>query len=79
MEGGSLNRFEAERLGDHCLHSTISALANRYGLLFIRRNEKVSTNWGDACDVVRYSLPESDLKVARQVLEFMVAGRRCAA
>lgn len=23
----SLNRFEAERYGDHCLHSTISVLA----------------------------------------------------
>lgn len=24
----SLNRFEAERIGDHCLHSTISDLRN---------------------------------------------------
>ncbi|ETF02150.1 hypothetical protein W822_15600 [Advenella kashmirensis W13003] len=24
----SLNRFEAERIGDHCLHSTISELRN---------------------------------------------------
>lgn len=27
MRQQSLNRFEAERFGDHCLHSTISVLA----------------------------------------------------
>lgn len=27
--GRSLNRFEAERLGDHCLHSTISTLRSK--------------------------------------------------
>lgn len=27
--GTSLNRFEAELIGDHCLHSTISGLRNK--------------------------------------------------
>lgn len=27
--GTSLNRFEAEQIGDHCLHSTISGLRNK--------------------------------------------------
>lgn len=27
--GTTLNRFEAERIGDHCLHSTISGLRNK--------------------------------------------------
>ena len=35
--------FEAERIGDHCLHSTISDLANGYGLAFKRTPEKVPT------------------------------------
>lgn len=26
LQKRSLNRFEAERIGDHCLHSTISEL-----------------------------------------------------
>ena len=35
-EGGSLNRFEAERLGDHCLNSTVSILANVHQLTFAK-------------------------------------------
>ncbi|MGQ7816815.1 hypothetical protein ACUTAH_14315 [Metapseudomonas furukawaii] len=79
VEGGSLNRFEAERLGDHCLNSTISALKNNWGIVFVCRDEKVTTHWGKSCHVTRYSLPDSRLDEARQVLEFMVAGRGCAA
>lgn len=35
VAGGSLNRFEAERLGDHCLNSTISALKHNWGSISI--------------------------------------------
>lgn len=64
----SLNRFEAERIGDHCLHSTISTLANSYGLTFKRITEKVPNHWGQPCDVTRYSLPESERRRALLVL-----------
>lgn len=68
---GPLNRFEAERIGDHCLHSTISSLANNYGLIFKRTPEKVPNHWGAPCDVTRYSLPDSEHHHARYVLELL--------
>ena len=71
LQGSSLNRFEAERLGDHCLHSTISSLANGYGLNFSRLMESVPNNWGLPCLVTRYSLPMSERKRGRYVLAML--------
>lgn len=68
LHTGSLNRFEAERIGDHCLHSTISSLANSHGLTFKRISEKVPNHWGQPCEVTRYSLPESEHRRALLVL-----------
>ncbi|WP_219063464.1 hypothetical protein [Pseudomonas sp. UMAB-08] len=65
---GSLIRFEAERLGDHCLHSTISSLANGYGLKFERQLERVPNHWGEPCTVTRYNLPDSERRRAVNVL-----------
>ncbi|TBW32195.1 hypothetical protein E0E54_19850 [Azotobacter chroococcum] len=67
----SLNRFEAELLGDHCLNSTVAKLANQYGLEFQRQPEKVPNRWGAPCDVTRYSLPESQYQRARAVLALL--------
>jgi hypothetical protein len=39
--GKSLNRFEAERHHDHCLHSTVSGLERGYRVAFDRRWESV--------------------------------------
>lgn len=41
-----LNRFEAEHFGDHCLHSTVSAL-RRKGYLLHDQWEWVQTRFGD--------------------------------
>lgn len=79
VAGGSLNRFEAERLGDHCLNSTISALKHNWGIDFDIVHERVPTHWGKACDVNRYSIPESQLKRAERALSMMTLNRRAAA
>ena len=71
LQDRSLNRFEAERLGDHCLHSTISSLANGYGLNFSRLMERVPNHWGEPCTVTRYTLPESERARAHNVLLMM--------
>ena len=71
LNAGPLNRFEAERIGDHCLNSTISDLANDYGLIFKRIPEKVPNHWGQPCDVIRYSLPRSEHHRARLVLDML--------
>jgi hypothetical protein len=51
--GQSLNRFEAESLGDHCLHSTIATLRNK-GYLFHDEWEYVLTRFGKEVHVKRY-------------------------
>jgi hypothetical protein len=71
--GGSLNRFEAERLGDHCLNSTVSVLANDYGLAFFRLTETVPNRFGGTTPVTRYRLMPSDLDRAQQLLEALSA------
>tara|TARA_B100001059_G_scaffold212378_2_gene227376 strand:+ start:2636 stop:2986 length:351 start_codon:yes stop_codon:yes gene_type:complete len=68
VNGGSLNRFEAERLGDHCLNSTIAALCGSHGLAFIRIDERVPNRFGSETRVTRYSLPETELARASKVL-----------
>lgn len=71
LNDGSLQRFEAERLGDHCLHSTISSLANGYGLKFQRQLERVPNHWGEPCTVTRYSLIASERGRASVVLDML--------
>ncbi|MGK8180369.1 hypothetical protein ACRS2I_12725 [Pseudomonas aeruginosa] len=68
LTGASINRFEAERLGDHCLNSTIAVLANAHRLAFVRQQERVPNRWGAPCVVTRYSLLTSELDEARKVL-----------
>ncbi len=76
LSGASINRFEAERLGDHCLPSTISELANRHGLMFERLSEQVPNRWGKPCAVTRYSLPLSEYGRARAVLAYLKRNTR---
>jgi hypothetical protein len=64
----SLNRFEAERLGDHCLNSTISTLTNFHGLNFERVKEKVPNRFGGQTTVVRYRLFNGESAKASQLL-----------
>ena len=68
LNAGPLNRFEAERIGDHCLNSTIAVLANAHRLAFVRQQERVPNRWGAPCVVTRYSLLTSEHDEARKVL-----------
>lgn len=75
--GGSLNRFDAERLGDHCLNSTIAVLSGTYALNFIRQREKVPNRFGSATPVLRYRLSEKEQARARKLLAVLKGkGRR---
>lgn len=69
--GASLNRFEAQDLGDHCLNTTISVLGNRFGLIIERHWERVPNRWGKPCRVMRYSLPFSEREKAYKVLAYL--------
>lgn len=48
-----LNRFEAERLGEHCLNTTIATL-RREGWLIAGEWEDVPTRFGAPARVLRY-------------------------
>lgn len=53
MSGRSLNRFEAEPAGDHCLNTTIANLRGK-GYLFRDEWERVPTRFGKTARVKRY-------------------------
>lgn len=64
--GAKLNRFEAEPLGDHCLHSTVATIQQRYGIGVSRRDEVVCGYGGHQTRCCRYWLePEQQEKAAR--------------
>lgn len=52
--GRTLNRFDAEVVGDHCLNSTVSAL-RADGNLINGQWERVPTRFGKKARVLRYS------------------------
>ena len=51
--GKSLNRFDAERLGDHCLHSTVATLRSKGNAIYDEW-ERVPTRFGREARVKRY-------------------------
>jgi hypothetical protein len=51
--GASMNRFEAERIGEHCLNSTIAVL-RQTGHLISGEWETVPTRFGKPARVLRY-------------------------
>ncbi|MBX9905509.1 MAG: hypothetical protein K2Y31_14240 [Burkholderiales bacterium] len=65
--GDTLNRFEAERIGDHALHSTVAALQGR-GLILNRREETVPGFMGAPTRVCRYWLAQESVERARELL-----------
>lgn len=67
-QGRSLHRFDAERIADHCLHSTISALSNRHGLVFDRQWVKVPDRFGTQTSVIQYRLAGSSREKAARLL-----------
>lgn len=68
VAGKSLNTFEAEPLGDHCLNSTVSTLTNNHGLEFHRQWESVPSRFCKSTRVVRYRLAESSTESAHALL-----------
>jgi hypothetical protein len=73
---GSLHRFQAEVIGDHCLPSTVSGLIRRYGLLIDRDWIRVPTRVGSDTEVKRYWLNESSRELAGRILAAAAEGSR---
>lgn len=52
-----LNRFEAERIGEHCLNSTVAVIRTLYGSSLSQRRERVPSRFNpDGVSVFRYWL-----------------------
>ena len=69
LKGLSLNRFEAEELGDHCLNSIISTLSSQLDLEIPRKMEKVPNRFGGTTHVMRYWFSESDIQKIKLLKE----------
>ena len=69
MTGNSLNRFEAESFGDHCLNTTISTLSSQLDLEIPRKMEKVPNRFGGTTNVMRYWFSESDIQKIKLLKE----------
>ena len=68
VAGQSLNRFEAARLHDTCLNSTISKLQGK-GISIHREFEKVRcVNGTKTTDVMRYKLLPHEIEKAERLL-----------
>lgn len=80
LAGRSLHRFEAERIGDHTLHSTVSFLQTR-GVTILRKEETVTGYGGHPTRVMRYRLAPESCERARELLNGTrqsTAGQNCA-
>ena len=69
--GISLNRFEAEPLGDHCLHTTVAKIES-YGITVARREERVRGYMGHATRCRRYWLDPAECEKAASLLGWSV-------
>lgn len=67
-KGRSLNKFDAEKLGDHALNTTISSLKIRHGIVAERCLEKIEGYRKRPTTVMRYWLTEADQKRASNLL-----------
>lgn len=65
--GDRLHRFQAERIGDHCVHTTVSDIQIKHGIKFSRRRVKVPNRFGKKTSVCEYWLEGNDLLRARVI------------
>lgn len=66
-EGMQYHRFSAEKVGDHCLPTTISDLQKRHSIYFNRRFIKVPNRFGSETSVMLYWLQDESLINARLI------------
>ncbi len=67
VRGAWLDRFAAEKIGDHVLPTSVSLLQRRFGLSFDRRRVTKAGAYG-TFSCVEYSLPFESRARARQLL-----------
>ena len=68
--GERLHRFQAERVGDHCLPTSVADLQSRHGIEFSRKRVKVPNRFGSETSVCEYWLEDDHLQRARKIVGF---------
>jgi len=59
--GGSINKFEAQHLGENCLGTTVGAMCSDFNLKVTRTFEKAMNTIGAYARVIRYKLTKQDM------------------
>ena len=59
--GGSINKFEAQHLGENCLGTTVGAMCGDFNLKVTRTFEKAKNTIGAYSRVIRYKLTKQDI------------------
>jgi len=65
--GGTLNKFEAQSLGETCLSATIADMCNDFNLEVPRRTEKALNGAGYHSTVTRYWFSDHDTYVINSI------------
>ena len=65
--GGSINKFEAQHLGENCLGTTVGAMCGDFNLEVTRVFEKAKNTIGAYSRVIRYKLTKQDMIKINQV------------
>lgn len=66
---GRCHRFDAERFGDHALHSTVSAINRKHGIVFSREWVEVPTRFNKPCRVMRYWVSDLSREQAMRLVD----------
>lgn len=70
------HRFQAEKVGDHCLPTTVSDLQKKHGVCFCRRSVKVPNHFGSETTVSEYWLEGTSLEKAESVCGIVSVGEK---
>lgn len=66
--GDRLHRFDAERLGDHVLPTTVSGLQSTHKVYFNRKRIKIPNRFGAETSVCEYWLEGDQLRKAQLIV-----------
>lgn len=79
MEGKSFNRFEAEiLLHDHCLHTTVATLQQKYRITIKRIPETVCGYMGNPTRVCRYWIDTKERQRIKSERQKQKANKKAA-
>jgi len=67
-KGNKLNRFQAEKMGEHTLNSSISYIQKSYGLNFKRQRIDIPNRFGGTTSVCEYWLDDQSLDMVIKLL-----------